>query len=56
MIGRAAVFDPGIFGRLKGFSVPAKEPILDELRSLSRKYCDNLSSEYGFDSFVDKKF
>jgi len=38
MIGRAAVIDPGIFGRLKGEKILSKDDILKEYIALSEKY------------------
>jgi len=42
MVGRAAVFDPGIFGRLKGIDTPPKEDIFRELSELADKYSEKL--------------
>ncbi|MBU2589293.1 MAG: tRNA-dihydrouridine synthase family protein [Nanoarchaeota archaeon] len=38
MIGRAAIFDPGIFNRLKGKTVPSPKEVLEEVKALTKKY------------------
>ena len=38
MIGRATIFDPAIFNRLKGKKTPSPKKVLEEVKELTKKY------------------